>query len=290
MKSNVIKQFFEDAMTRPADYVSQKTLTAEDIKRAIDICSNLKGENNMDKRIKIESYNPYRSLKDMERALLSTDASGHFVFDANGTAVKWVHDEPKLDDKGIEEWVWVTGYKGTDKDMKCRDYQYEMGKQHDMPEGSDIAICYSGFHFCDKPKDVFRYYGVERGNRFFEVKALVRRWNKNGNYTIEHSHDKMAAKSILFVRELTTEEIFEHLKHELTTDWTLEQKNAARLSSIGEYYDILRTEELVKLGYSEAFASWTVHRGGYEMATIMGNTPGVSMDVKVMTICMNIRY
>ena len=278
MKSNVIKQFFEDTMTRPADYVSQKTLTAEDIKRAVDICSNLKGENDMDKRIKIESCNPYVGMR-----------AGHYLFENNG-GFRYVSDELKTEDKGIEEWVWVTGYKGTDKDMKCRDYQYEMGKQHDMPEGSDIAICYSGFHFCDKPKDVFHYYGVERGNRFFEVKALVRRWNKNGNYTIEHSHDKMAAKSIQFVRELTTEEIFEHLKHELTTDWTLEQKNAARLSSIGEYYDILRTEELVKLGYSEAFASWTVHRGGYEMATIMGNTPGVSMDVKVMTICMSIRY
>lgn len=84
--------------------------------------------------------------------------------------------------KGTEEWVWVTGYKGTDKDMKCRDYQYEMNKQHDMPEGSEIDICRSGFHFCDKPEDVFRYYRAERGNRFFEVKALVRRWNKNGNY------------------------------------------------------------------------------------------------------------
>ena len=48
---------------------------------------------------------------------------------------------------GEEEWIWVTGYKGTDKDMKCRDYQYELGKQHDMPEGTDITMCYSGFHF-----------------------------------------------------------------------------------------------------------------------------------------------
>lgn len=192
--------------------------------------------------------------------------------------------------KGVEEWVWVTGYKGTDKDMKCRDYQYEMNKQHDMPEGSDISICHSGFHFCDKANDVFRYYSVENGNRFFEVKALVRRWNKNGTYTIEHNHDKMAAKSIQFVRELTTEEIFKYLDHSLTTNWTLEQKNAARMTSIGEYYDIMRAEELVKLGYSEAFATWAVKRGSYDIAHVMGNTPNVSMDVKVMTICMHTRY
>lgn len=242
----------------------------------------------MDKRIKIESYNPYMAMKDLERTLLSPDTRGHFLFDANGTAVKWVQDEPKTEDKGVEEWVWVTGYKGTDKDMKCRDYQYEMNKQHDMPEGSDISICYSGFHFCDKIKDVFRYYDVARGNRFFEVKALVRRWNKNGQYTIEHNRDKMAAKSIQFVRELTTEEIFEHLNNELTVDWTIEQKNMARMTSIGEYHNIMRVDELVKFGYSKAFATFAVNKGVYGVAKMMGDMPNVSMDVKVMTIAMGI--
>lgn len=192
------------------------------------------------------------------------------------------------ENKGVEEWVWVTGYKGTDKDMKCRDYQYEMNKQHDMPEGSEIDICRSGFHFCDKAADVFSYYPVENGNRFFEVKALVRRWNKNGTYTIEHYQDKMAAKSIQFVRELTIEEVFEHLNDDRTVNWTLAQKAHARSSSVGEYFDILRAEELTKLGYSESFATWAVRRGGYSMAKIMGNTPDISMDVKVMAVCMEI--
>jgi hypothetical protein len=98
----------------------------------------------------------------------------------------------------------------------------------------------------------------------------------------------MAAKSIQFVRELTTEEIFEHLNNELTVEWTVEQMNAARQTSIREYSDILKTEELVKLGYSEAFATWAVREGGYNMACIMGTMPNVSMDVKVMTVCMDI--
>lgn len=38
-----------------------------------------------------------------------------------------------------EKWIWVDGYKGTDKDMKCRGYQYEFGKQFDIPEG-EVAI------------------------------------------------------------------------------------------------------------------------------------------------------
>ena len=191
-------------------------------------------------------------------------------------------------DKGQEEWVWVTGYKGTDKNMKCRDYQYEMNKQHDMPEGENIDICRSGFHFCDKINDVFSYYDVENGNRFFEVKALVRRWNKNGYYTIEHCDDKMAAKSIQFVRELTTEEIFEHIDNAVTVDWTVEQMELARQTNIRKVDKIVKVKKLVDLGYSEAFAMFVCNHGAYNIAYIMGITPNVSMDVKVMTIAMAI--
>jgi hypothetical protein len=239
--------------------------------------------------ITISTTNPYGTIiaKDIERTMNSlksidyTDTYPYYRYNLGVT-------KPEPEDKGTEEWVWVTGYKGTDKDMKCRDYQYEMNKQHDMPEGSKIDICHSGFHFCDKIENVFAYYDVARGNRFFEVKALVRRWDKNGYYTIEHRNDKMAAKSIQFVRELTTDEIFEHLNDERTVDWTYEQKLAARQSSIREYYDILRVNELVQLGYSEAFATWAVRKGGYDVAKMMGTMPNVSMDVKVMTVCMDI--
>ena len=236
--------------------------------------------------------NPYGNItvKDIERAMEELKTFDYTTYSyhpyTSGIGIGKVKSEPE--DKGVEEWVWVTGYNGTEKDMKCRDYQYEMGKQHDMPEGSKIDICRSGFHFCDKIRDVFRYYDVVRGNRFFEVRALVRRWNKNGHYTIEHENDKMVAKSIQFVRELTTEEIFEHLNNKLTVDWTVEQMNAARQTSIRKYNDVLRAKDLMKYGYSEAFATWAVREGGYNMACIMGSMPTVSMDVKVMTVCMDI--
>ena len=237
--------------------------------------------------ITINTVNPYGAItaKDIEMAMNSLK-SIDYTTSYYPYGIGKIKTEPE--DKGIEEWVWVTGYKGTDKDMKCRDYQYEMGKQHDMPDNSEIKICRSGFHFCDKIRDVFGYYDVQRGNRFFEVRALIRRWNKNGYYTIEHEHDKMVAKSIQFVRELTTEEIFEHLNNELTMEWTIEQMNNARQSSIREYYDILRANELVQLGYSEAFATWAVRKGGHGVAKMMGTMPNVSMDVKVMTVCMDI--
>ena len=50
----------------------------------------------------------------------------------------------------------IKGFKGFDKDLKCRDYQYEVGK--DFEEKGEIKACSNGFHFCENPFDVFGYY------------------------------------------------------------------------------------------------------------------------------------
>ena len=48
-----------------------------------------------------------------------------------------------------EEWIWVKGFKGTDKNMQCKDdYQYELGKQFDLDADVEPAVCSKGFHFC----------------------------------------------------------------------------------------------------------------------------------------------
>ena len=63
----------------------------------------------------------------------------------------------------------ILTYKGTDKDMKCRGMQYEIGKT----EKSDDAICCGnkGFHACEAPFDVIRYYPNRNGNRFFSAES-----------------------------------------------------------------------------------------------------------------------
>ena len=56
-------------------------------------------------------------------------------------------------------------YKGFDKDLRCKDFQYEIGKEY---ETERAEICEEGFHACEFPLDVLWYYNPA-DSRFCEV-------------------------------------------------------------------------------------------------------------------------
>ena len=57
-------------------------------------------------------------------------------------------------------------YKGFDKDLKCRDFHYEIGKTYEEPTAE---LCEKGFHACEYPLDVFGYYAPGDMSRYCEV-------------------------------------------------------------------------------------------------------------------------
>ena len=57
-------------------------------------------------------------------------------------------------------------YKGFDKNLQCRGFQYEVGKEY---ETDRAEVCKSGFHACKCPLDVWEFYPPSEGNRFCEV-------------------------------------------------------------------------------------------------------------------------
>ena len=59
-------------------------------------------------------------------------------------------------------------YKGTDKDMKCRGFQYKLGEAAVFD--GEPHLCRAGLHACEQPIDVLNHYAPNE-SRYFEAKA-----------------------------------------------------------------------------------------------------------------------
>ena len=86
----------------------------------------------------------------------------------------------------------VRGYKGFDKDLKCRGFQYEIGNDYEQ-EGK-VQCCERGFHFCENPFDVFRYYSPS-DSRYCEVEGY-------GNADKANDDSKVATSNIHISAEI----------------------------------------------------------------------------------------
>ena len=60
----------------------------------------------------------------------------------------------------------MKAYKGFDKNMQCRGFQFEEGKTYHEDEAE---LCKRGFHACENPLDVFGYYTPGKNSIYREV-------------------------------------------------------------------------------------------------------------------------
>ena len=89
----------------------------------------------------------------------------------------------------------IKGFKGFDKNLKCRNYQYEVGQ--DFEETGNIKACSNGFHFCENPADIFSYYPPSDSgnlNRYCEVEGTGKIDKDSGDSKIACSKIHISAE------------------------------------------------------------------------------------------------
>ena len=92
--------------------------------------------------------------------------------------------------------------KGMDKDMKCRGFQFEIGKEYKIEhDGKPLELCsHTVFHYCDSLQQVHEHYSCNEKelNRFFEIEVL-------GEEVTDGK--KCGSDHIKIVREITGNEL-----------------------------------------------------------------------------------
>ena len=85
----------------------------------------------------------------------------------------------------------IKSYKAFDKNMRCRDFQYEVGKEYEMD--GEIKCCERGFHACKSPLEVWDYYDM-LNSRFAEVEQSGKIDEEGNSTKVCSSHIKIKAE------------------------------------------------------------------------------------------------
>ena len=90
--------------------------------------------------------------------------------------------------------------KGFDKDLKCRGFQFEVGKVYDTGYTEGLELCSNTvFHFCDSLDKVHEYYScIDEENRYCEIEVLGE---------LIYDENKCGSNKIKILREITGEEL-----------------------------------------------------------------------------------
>lgn len=85
----------------------------------------------------------------------------------------------------------ITSYKAFDKNMQCRNFQYEVGKEYEMD--GEIKCCNRGFHACKSPMEVWDYYDM-LNSRYAEVEQSGKIEEEGNSTKVCSSHIKIKAE------------------------------------------------------------------------------------------------
>ena len=116
----------------------------------------------------------------------------------------------------------IKSYKGFGKDMQCRGFQYEVGKEYDMD--GEIKCCSRGFHACKSPLEVWNYYDM-LNSRFAEVE-------QSGKIDEEEKSTKVCSSHIKIKAELKLADIIN-----IGVEWLRDITSPSKVKTVGALND-----------------------------------------------------
>ena len=135
----------------------------------------------------------------------------------------------------------IKSYKAFDKDMKCRDFQYEVGKEYEM--GGEIECCERGFHACKSPLEVWDHYDM-LNSRFAEVE-------QSGKIDEEEESTKVCSSHIKINAELKLADIIN-----IGVEWLKDITSPSKVKTDGVLNDNGdRRKQIGSSGYSAKIGS-----------------------------------
>ena len=150
----------------------------------------------------------------------------------------------------------IAAFKGFDRNMQCRGYQFEVGKTYE--HDGEVKACASGFHSCEYPLDVFNYYNPA-DSRFAVVKA-------SGQISRHEGDSNVASASLTVEAEIGLPVLVAR-----AVDWVLGKldKSIEQTIVTGDYSAATNT------GYQSAatntgYQSAATNTGDYSAATNTG--------------------
>ena len=152
--------------------------------------------------------------------------------------------------KTISKENAIVAYKAFDENFRCRDFQYEVGKEYEIK--GEIKCCERGFHACESPMEVFDYYDMFN-SRFAEVEQSGQIDKEDDNKSTKICSSRIKIKAELKLADIINigiewlKGVTSSSKVKADTDLNDNGCDSAKIGSSGYYAQIGSSGESAKI-------------------------------------------